>query len=175
VTWPSSQRQAEGDRAKSREVLQDKKQREAALLTAWSEVEELRSTLKQVRAERGKTNQEAEGRVSRLEAKVAEEKTLSTHLRTRIAKLEEEAQGGSRKISELQQILEHTRQSERVMRIEIEDMRVRLEEAEFAQLALREGGARLARELAEKEKGLIKMEGMGGPKGRSDVERGGRV
>lgn len=100
--------------------------------------------------------------IAHLEGNLVKEKALSATLRTEVNELARRnhymEQTADRRVFELQQDLDLARQETAKAKGDVAEMRGRLDEADFAHRALKEGGARLARELAERERKVEELE-----------------
>ena len=125
----------------------------------------LREELRKVRTDSGRAAQEAQGMISHLESVIAKERTISMALKTQVDELSKRndhlVQSSDRRVFQLQQDLDLARQETAKVKSEFAELRGRLDEAEFAHRALKEGGARLARELADKERKVDELERKG--------------
>ncbi|ORX33423.1 hypothetical protein BD324DRAFT_639730 [Kockovaella imperatae] len=177
--------------AELEKTKRDKRKKDQALLEAWGEAEDLRSavllaqqqkddaisnasreaddlhaTIQRVREEKSKAIAEGQGLNQRLEERLKETNGFVSRLQAQLALLEHSS---DKSIFDLRQQLDMAQQEEARAKEEMESMRGRLDEAEFAHRALKEGGARLARDLGEKERRIIELEKAMG------LRRGGKV
>ena len=143
-----------------------KKEKDEAVQDAAREAEELRSTIKRVRGEKAKAASESQGIVHRLENRLTEANSAVERLKGDLSAME---QASDKSLFELRQRLDLAQQEEAKVREEMDAMRARLDEADFAHRALKEGGARLARDLGDKERRIVELEQVIG------LRRGGRV
>lgn len=142
--------------------MEEKRRTEIEVLEIQRNNDSLREELRKTRFDSGRAAQEAQGMIAYLEGQLAKEKGLSATLRTEVNNLtrlnQSMEQSADRRVFELQQGLDSARQEIARMTGEAKELRSKLDEAEFAHRALKEGGARLARELADKERKVDELE-----------------
>jgi len=123
---------------------------------------ELREENRKLRGDGAKAVGESQGIIAHLEGSLAKERAQASALRAQIMELTQRCQyieqSTDRRVFELQQDLDGSRQEVARVKGEVAGLRGKLDEAEFAHKSLKEGGARLARELGEKEKRLEELE-----------------
>lgn len=143
-----------------------KKEKDDVVHDAARESEELRATIKRVRGEKAKAASESQGMVHRLEARLTEANGTIEKLKVGLGQME---QASDKSLFELRQQLDLAQQEEAKAKEEMDAMRGKLDEAEFAHRALKEGGAKLARDLGEKDRKIVELEKLLG------MRRGGKV
>ena len=147
------------------EVIAQRHRTAVALEEAERDCKRLRDDLNRMKTDAGRATQESQTRILHLESIIAKERAEVGQLQDQVAVLTQRCtnieQNADRRVFQLTQDLDQARQEIARVKGEKAELRSQLDEAEFAHRALKEGGARLARELAEREK---KMEDMG--KGR---------
>lgn len=124
-----------------------------------SQLHELEDLITRERDDKRKAAQESRGIVARLEKRLEDSNFLVASLRSRIESLEEERATveatADARVFEAHQCLE---QMQRDREREAGDWQRRLEEAEFAHLALKESGTRLQREVLSRDKRNAELE-----------------
>jgi chromosome segregation ATPase len=123
---------------------------------------ELRRDLRQLRADSARASADHRTTVSRLEESLAEERGVSEGLRCEVVDLQRQNQSlvsrAERRFSELEQELAAAHGETAMAKEEGRAVRTKLNEAELAHRALKEGGARLQRELAERDRRIGQFE-----------------
>lgn len=144
------------------QLLEERRRTNVEIGETQRQIDELRDELRRIKNDSGRAAHESQGMIAHLEANLVKEKALSATLRTEVNELARRnhymEQTADRRVFELQQNLDEARQETAKAKAELDRVRVRLDEADFAHRALKEGGAKLARELAEREKKVEELE-----------------
>ena len=123
---------------------------------------ELREDNRKLRADIARTAGESQGMIAHLEGALAKERAQASALRSQVTDLTQRyhhiEESSDRRVFELQQDLDGARQEVARVKGEVAGLKGKLDEAEFAHKSLKEGVARLARELEEREKRLEELE-----------------
>lgn len=150
---------------------QSQTQSEGALHSARAQSEDLRQTLKRSRADTSKASAESLALVSHLKTRLGEAQDKNKTLQAQISQMIESVRPPSEVIA--RQVYGHEQDKDEMLSnhangtggltAENEELKKRLAESEFGQNALREGGARLTKEVerlgAEMEKLTRKLRG----------------
>jgi chromosome segregation ATPase len=142
--------------------LEERRRNNVDLAETQRQVDGLRDELRKSRSDAARAAVEAQGMVDHLEATLAKERGLAATLKTEVNDLTRRhnylEQSADRRVFELTQELDVARQETARAKGEMVEMRGMLDEADFAHRALKEGGARLVRELAERERKVEELE-----------------
>lgn len=124
-----------------------------------SQLHELEDILAREKDDKRKALQESRGIVSRLEKRLGESQTLVASLRSRVEALEEErARAEGRTDARLFEAQQRVDQMQIEREREIAKWQRRLDEADFAHLALKESGSRLQKELFGRDRRNAELE-----------------
>lgn len=123
---------------------------------------ELRDNIRRLKSDSARAASESQATIKHLEASLLKERGVSEELGTQVSNLTQQfrnvKENTDRRVIELQQGWDVATQEMARVKEELEAVRSRLDEAEFAHRALKEGGARLRRELAEKDRRIEQLE-----------------
>jgi len=123
---------------------------------------DLREELRRHQTDRAEKDDRNRGIVAHLEGTLAKERAQAAALRTQVTELTQKfqyiEQSTDRRVFELQQHVDGAQQEVAKAKAEVAGLRGKLDEAEFAHKSLKEGGARLARTLVERETRLEELE-----------------
>lgn len=133
------------------ELLEERRRTHVSLNESQRELDQLHDEVYRLKGELGKSAKEQKGLMSHLEANLTKEKLANADLRNEVARVNEER-------SSLRSELVKAKESAAAAERQALDMRRTLDEAEFTHRSLKEGGARLQRELVEKNAKIAEME-----------------
>ena len=158
----ASRRQSEEKCREVAELKAERKKINEALSDARSDADELREALRRARAEKGKAAQESAGIIARLETRLRESDMIAKTMKGELGKSANEKRSMEdefdKRMFVLKEKLDTAQQALAWEQEQAGKMRIKLEEAEFAHRALKEGGARLARDLMDKERRIGELE-----------------
>ena len=144
------------------ELLEEGRRTAARLEEIEEQNAELRDSLRRWRSRSARDTTEAQATIQRLEANLAKEREQSAGLRFQVDDLRQQKSraedSADRRVYQLEQELLAAGEETATAKEEGRVMRARLDEAEFAHRALKEGGAKLQKELDERDKRIEQLE-----------------